>query len=324
MSTKAEHPFYNIRQKLPALCFDSLCDKDSRQEPILASYLEYYSLGIPASLCKMQAAGVFPASGYEMAVQYWIPATEPARGTVFFLHGYYDHAGLFSKLIRFLLAEGLAVVVYDQPGHGLSSGEQASIKSFSVYSEILAECLRCAQKMPRPWYGVGQSTGCAVLLRALLQDRLPDPFEKLVLLAPLVRPANWNAWVWVYRLLSPFVRKLPRRTSNNSHDTDFLNFVHGRDPLQSRYLDMAWVGAMKSWLELFPDLAPMPLEVLVIQGTADQTVDWRYNLPLLQKKLPGMMLHTISGARHHLANEEQGLREQVFRQLRSFLLASGR
>jgi alpha-beta hydrolase superfamily lysophospholipase len=55
--------------------------------------------------------------------------------------------------------------------------------------------------------------------------------------------------------------------------------------------------------------------VTVLQGTADTTLAWRFNLKLLKKKFPQGRFIQIDGARHHLVNESEKLREKIFEQL---------
>jgi len=128
--------------------------------------------------------------------------------------------------------------------------------------------------------------------------------------------------VWAYRLLSPFLRSLPRHYAQNSNDLDFVDFVRFRDPLQPRQLKICWVRAMKHWLQLFPALGPLNMQALIIQGKSDDTVDWRSNIPLLQSKLTRSTCVFLDDARHHLVNERKDIREEVFRQIEHFLLAS--
>lgn len=316
------HTFFGLRAQLPSLVFDPLADVATSSQPVLHDYLDFYQLEFSPDICRQHAVGTFQAATYELVAQYWLPIHPEPKGTVFFLHGYYDHVGLFSKLIEFLLQQGLAVVAYDQPGHGLSSGEQASINDFAEYVEVLRECLQLARSFPQPWSGVAQSTGCAVYLHALMKERINNPFEKIILLAPLIRPANWSQSVWLYRLISPFVSKIARKIYLSSHDPDFVRFIKYQDPLQSGFLKTAWVGAMKKWLELFPALEAISENILVIQGEADETVDWRYNLAQLQCKLGNARYYCLPKAAHHLANEKEELRQQVFGQMKQFLLAS--
>lgn len=98
----------------------------------------------------------------------------------------------------------------------------------------------------------------------------------------------------------------------NSGDPAFLEFIAHRDPLQARQLPLEWIGAMKRWAEELHELPPSPRAASVIQGDADTTLDWRYNLRLLRRKLPNGRFHLLPGARHHLVNETAPIREQAF------------
>jgi len=316
------HAFFQLREQLPALSFDPARDSPTSQQPWLKEYLAYYQLEFPEEICRHHVVGTFEASNFTIVAQYWIPALTTPKGTVFILHGYYDHVGLFNHAIEFILSQGFVVVAYDQPGHGLSSGERASINHFSEYVKVLEVCLKKSDCFPRPWYGLGQSTGGAVLLHAILIEKMTNVFIGMILLAPLIRPAGWNKSVWTYRLLRFFIKKIPRHFSHNSNDEKFVHFCHDQDPLQSRYLSVKWVGAMKEWLDSFNSLPNISAPVLLIQGDVDSTVDWRCNVAMLKEKIAGMQYYELQNACHHLVNEREDIRQQLFARIAKFLLAS--
>ncbi len=112
-------------------------------------------------------------------------------------------------------------------------------------------------------------------------------FDKVVLLAPLVRAA-WNgAWYQVaYWVGQNFLERVPRRFAANSNDKDFLQFLEHDDPLQTRYVSVRWVDAMLRWESRFDYFEPTDKPTLLLQGQRDSTVDWRYNIPLIRKKFP--------------------------------------
>ena len=126
----------------------------------IAAYYEFYELDFRAEFPGLTHSLGWVLSGpHRLAVQSFIP--RGARGTAVVCHGYYDHVGLYGHLLRFLLAEGLAVLTFDQPGHGLSSGARADIGSFTEYvnalDDTMSAALAAAAGLPRPWHIVGQS-----------------------------------------------------------------------------------------------------------------------------------------------------------------------
>ena len=90
------------------------------------------------------------------------------------------------------------------------------------------------------------------------------------------------------------------------------------DPLQARKLPLSWIDAMVEWMVHFEHHAESDLSPLVIQGEHDATVDWKYNLSVLNQKFNPRVLR-IEGARHHLVNEAEDIRKQIFDYLDQFI-----
>lgn len=310
-----------LQAALPELEFVVEPEGIGADNPLLESYLTGYRLDFSAQYPGLvHALGVVTTGNFRIATQYWIPAQ--VRGTLVVVHGYYDHMGIYDKVIAFALAQRLAVLTFDLPGHGLSDGERATIESFDQYGDVLdAILLHAQQRLPAPWHAVGQSTGGAVLLNHLWRydSRRSKPLlDKTALCAPLILPRGWTRGRWLYMLLHRFVRQLPRGPSRSSHDENFIRFLDEEDCLQSRFLSVRWVGAMKNWDAQFRRWQPLDKPMLIIQGTDDQTVAWRYNLNQLQHKLPNANVQFIEGAGHQLVNERDDFREQVFVTLRDY------
>jgi len=275
------------------------------------AYRRFYSLELPGQ----SWLGGFTVAGFELVGQVWLPAApvKPA-GTVFILHGFYDHMGLYRHVIEWALARGQAVISCDLPGHGLSSGARASITDFAIYQQVLDGLLDQARRLglPRPWHVCGQSTGGAIAIDHVLHQGDSSPIDgQVVLLAPLVRPSAWHRSRLSYSVLRHFVDGIDRRFTANSNDPAFLPFLQA-DPLQPRRLPTAWVGAMFNWVKHI-EAAPSSLRTpLIIQGQADATVDWAYNLKVLKRKFEGAQVLMLPEARHHLVNELPDIRERYF------------
>ncbi len=284
-----------------------------------ADYAAYYGIDFGRHYPGLRHyLGSLDSGGEAIAVQVF--ALPQAQATAVVLHGYYDHVGLFDNVINYCLKHGYSVVAFDLPGHGLSSGERAAIDDFLVYRQVLRDVLAAlpAFSLAEHRIAIGQSTGCAVLMSHLL-DGGSDDFRKSVLLAPLVRPSDWWWGRPAHALLRHIIHSLPRRFADNSDDQAFLEFLRERDPLQPRTLPMSWVGALKKWLPWFQQLPAADCEVLLLQGDADETVDWRYNLPVIRRKFPRLEEQHIPGARHHLAKEGEQYRAQLWAACDQFL-----
>ena len=148
---------------------------------------------------------------HEALVQRYQP---DALANLLVVHGYYDHIGLFGKLLQWGLENRCNVVALDLPGHGLSTGEPAVIDDFGDYSCAIRDVLQRVRMPDLPLFVIAQSMGCAALVD--FARRYEWPFAATVLLAPLavlllstlfVVPMAWVS----YRYFEQPIRALYRR-----------------------------------------------------------------------------------------------------------------
>lgn len=288
----------------------------SEQPEDYAAYLNFYQLAHKKDQSGMAKAR---AGWLKFNQEYfWAQAFQPllkgkpAQGTLVNLHGYYDHGASYPSLQRWALTNYLYYVTVDLPGHGLSSGERASINDFADYQQVLALLVEVleADNFPRPWLLSGFSTGGAIAIEHQLTEKR---FDSTVLLAPLIKPVAWQAklakWLWLPRL---FIKNLPRKFTENSNDANFLSFAKQQDCLQGKQLPLAWIIALARWIALIESTKPSDVDVLIIQGDADSTVDWQYNLPEIKRLMPQAVTKMVKGGAHQLLNDGQSQRKQVF------------
>jgi len=282
--------------------------------PAEDAYLRHYGIHFTEQVAGLaHHFGVVESDSHRIAAHLWVPAG--ATGTAIVIHGYYDHTGLYGNLVRHLIDRGLAVLAFDLPGHGLSTGAPATIETFDHYVRAFDACLAAlGAHLPKPWCLFGQSTGGAVAMEWLLANgytRETVPFARVVLLAPLVRPYAWGKNRVVYEVARRFIRERPRTFADNAENPEFLEFLRERDPMQARILPVEWVTAMVRWKRRFERYPRTDIRVLVIQGHADQTVDWRYNMKVIGRLFEPRMFY-IPEARHHLVNESVAIRARIF------------
>ncbi|MCH8264703.1 MAG: alpha/beta hydrolase [Proteobacteria bacterium] len=321
-----------LRESLPAIDFrggdfrGTECHDDSG---LLGAYRDHYGLDFRRQGHRVgHRLGTIASGRFKLVCHYFYrdalaePGLDSAenrledKGTAFLIHGYFDHTGLYRHLISHVLDSGYDVVIFDLPGHGLSSGPVANINSFQEYAKAFEDCLALAdaQELGRPWITIGQSMGAAVIIDSLLHTDLASHFDiqRYVLLCPLLRPSNWT-WGRILYALSRWLPYSTRRSfSNNSHDLEFLKFLQRDDALQSQSLPREWVAAMIDYQRRFAKAPASDIPLSIVQGSGDGTVDWRFNLRNLQKKFPNSKSYLVADAKHHLVNESPEFRSRVF------------
>lgn len=266
---------------------------------------------------------------FKLHVQVFKPRVERVKGTVCLLHGYLEHSGIYQPIIKELLAQGFSVLTYDLPGHGLSDGSPANIKNFDHYQEVLQavyQYVKQASQLPKPWLGIGQSTGAAILMHHLLEfaERRENPIiERALLLSPLIRPAK-SAW-WHNSIGLGIIRRIkrevPRHFRRNNHNPEFLRFVRLKDPLQTKMMGMDWILAMSKWMQEMEQRPACRIPVWLAQGAQDQTVDWRYNVDFVRRKFRLQTLLMLEEGSHQLINERADIRAALTGLIPAFLHA---
>jgi lysophospholipase len=314
-----------LRENLPPLCAGTPLVNSA--DIALGHYLDFYQLPIPRGDLNLRAGIInLRHNGQQqttaaLATLCWMP--ENPIGSVIVVHGYMDHIGLFNHLIEHLLGCRLNVICFDLPGHGLSAGQPGFILDYADYVSALDAVINISQTMfDLPLQAIGQSMGGAILLKHLMTFG-PEhgyPFARLNLLAPLLKPRGWAINRLLFLLAKHFRDSSKRVFRPSSFDLDFLAFVKDRDPFQPRTVPMAWVGALNSWIHEFMGYKTCEKwgnqPINLIQGSGDKTLDWQFNLAQFRGKLPSLEVQIIPEANHHMVNEIEPLRHEIFASLK--------
>ena len=112
---------------------------------------------------------------------------------------------------------------------------------------------------------------------------------------------------------------MPRFFRKDTGDKAFIEFRKNRDPLQSRYFSVNWVNALFEWNRRLEKSLKLDRTIYILQGTEDKTVEWKYNLPFLEKRISNTEITLYKKGNHQLLNEEESLRSKVFERINNIL-----
>ena len=291
--------------------------QDSIYSLNIKDYFRYYGLDL-GDQNTQHLFGSFQSGNFTLASHIFVP--KEYKATVVIIHGYLNHVGLLSKLIKYLTNAGFAAAVFDLPGHGLSSGEPTTIDDFSQYCDCLNDFMKIIRPhLHGPYHIIGHSTGAAIIMDYLLESANEDCFDKVLLAAPLERSDWWILSKIGFSIARLFCDNLPRVFHNVSSDKDFLKFVRHKDPLQPKKVSLKWVSAMFNWDKRIAGTKTSSRQVLVIQGTKDNIIDWKFNIKFILSKFKNSEIELIENARHELFNESEKIRQEVFLQIKDYL-----
>ncbi|BCT93766.1 alpha/beta hydrolase [Lysobacter helvus] len=121
----------------------------------------------------------FDLDGHRIATYAWgDPASQPY---VLFAHGWSSHGTRFLAWVPALRAAGYAVVAFDQPAHGRSTGERTTLPDFA--STLLAVARRFGPAAALVAHSLGGAAASVALAQGLQAERI-------VLIAPAADPED--------------------------------------------------------------------------------------------------------------------------------------
>jgi len=307
-------------------------------------------------LYEKYARGYFRTKQHKVVTQVFEPSYGKRSAseivTVLVLHGYNDHVGVLQDTIKHLLVRRRRVVTFDLPGHGLSSGKQNVIHDFGEYADAVARVkLAIRPVLTRmgvqedetvPWDCVAHSTGASALVEHMHRMTLSsntkadgdagregdksvlydDGFGRVAMFAPLVRFVKWRLSK-VGRLFHSCIPGdfVTARPPERRVDARFLRWEQF-DALQSPRVELEWVRAVYSWERRVRTYTSIPRPVFIVQGTLDNTVLWRHNIPVFRDRLftdPAARIEIIQGATHQFLNTSDDLQRRLFALIDDYL-----
>ena len=267
-------------------------------------------------------------------------------GTVVLVGGRGDYIERYFETARDMLSRGFAVATVDFRGQGGSQrlGSERyrdKISSFTGFDEDLRTLMMglVIPTCPPPYYALGHSTGGHVLLRVL---RHHDWFRRAVLVSPLVE-ILYGPWpkpvvsllVAGSRLFGlgsaflPGVRKRPMGRADfpgNPLSSDRRRWERDSGTLEAAPQlglggpTFGWLRAARHSLGQVHRMARPRAPVLIVAAGSDRVVG-NEGMRRLARKVPGLALTFIPGARHEILSERDEIRRQFLAAFDSFVTA---
>lgn len=269
------------------------------------------------------------------------------KGTVLIAGGRAEFIERYFETMGDLMKQGFAVATFDWRGQGgsdrlIDDKTRGYVRNFAdydididtVYSRLLvAQC-------PRPYYGLGHSTGGHLLIRALRGKKWLD---RAVMSAPLMG-FHYGAWPrWAARTLAtsavrsgfktgfvPGVSKLPYHANDfegNPLTSDRKRW--NRDMLTlEQYPELGiggptygWVhAAMRSFDELmhWPPSNGPSCPTLIVMAGLDKVVNNTATKAFLDRA-PGFSSLTLADSNHEILNETNAIRQRFLAAFDAFI-----
>ena len=248
-------------------------------------------------------------------LQYYEQPTENPVAVICLVHGMGEHTGRYAHVGAFFAARGMAVIGFDQRGHGKSGGKRGHTPSYGLLMESVAQLVEtAAQKYPGvPLFLYGHSMGGNLALNYAIRNG--KGIRAVVGSSPYLRlafvPPAWK--VNLARLMGKILPGLQQPTGLDvrmlSRDGAVVK-AYEADPLihdkmsVSYYLNIEDAGA---WA--VAHAAELKVPALVFHGTGDRITSHEATREFAEKSNGLAELKLWDGLYHETHNEPE--KEQV-------------
>lgn len=240
--------------------------------------------------------------------QLWCPDDYPSA-IICLVHGLGEHSGRYASLAAKLTMKNIALVCYDLPGHGQSSGKRGD-GTYQTYSESITFSINYAKAtFPTiPVFLYGHSMGGNLALNFML-DNNNDTLTGLICTSPWLKLAHEPHHILktIVGLLSIFV---PHATISNglkpeyiSRDIDQVkNYV--TDPLIHNRISFKLFNQIeRSALKARTSIYKINLPFLLMHGEADQITSHEASKEFVMNASSRTTFKLWPGAYHELHHE---------------------
>lgn len=254
--------------------------------------------------------------GIDFVAQQWTPDGVSPRAVIILIHGLGEHAARYDHLARFFNNAGIAVLAYDQRGHGQTGGKRGHTPNLdALWNDADQAVAQARTRFPNiPLVLYGHSMGGNVMLNYFLRRK------------PAVAAAiSTGAWIKLAFEPSPIlvaIGKLTRSIIPGFSQKNQLNVNHishdpavvaaySADPLVHDAITSAMgIDLLQAaeWLYLGKHTTPAPL--LCMHGADDQITSPEGTRTFVAGCQGDVTLKIWDGLYHEIHNEPQ--KQQVF------------
>ncbi|MBI4714726.1 MAG: lysophospholipase [Nitrospirae bacterium] len=213
--------------------------------------------------------------GRKLFCRFWSP--ERPRALLLIVHGIGEHGGRYRPVAEYFVSRGMAVMVPDQRGSGLSRDEGGVFR----YDELLRDVSRMAEE-GRRWAGevplilLGHSLGALTILKSLPSFR-PPGVRGVIFISPALRsriPRPRLLGVRILGRLLPWFRlTFDAGSFYLTHDPIQVE-AHRRDPLINHRFTAGFLrDVLDVMSETRREVRSLPCPALILYAGDDHLVD---------------------------------------------------
>ncbi len=247
------------------------------------------------------------AAGLNLHVNHW-PIESP-RAVIALVHGHGEHTGRYGHFAAWYNAHGVAVIGYDQQGHGKTEGPRGHAKNADAMVDDIGLLLReTRQRYPGvPVFLYGHSMGGCLSLTYTLRHK--PVIAGLIVTGPQIRlafqpsPLKITAGKWLRSIVPTLALATGLPVKNLSQDPAVVQ-AYINDPLVHDKLSAAAgisILETAAWLNTYKGVTNIPM--LLQHGEADLVTSAPATKELADRLNGDVTYYGWPGLYHEIHNE---------------------
>lgn len=263
------------------------------------------------------------SAGKQLFGQQWTPESAP-KAVMLLIHGHGEHSGRYEHVAKFLTKSGIAVVAYDNFGHGKSGLKKGHVPSYAAVMDSISEALARvkAEFSGVPCFLFGHSMGGTFVASYALTHKAE--IKGVILSAPWFRLAFEPSATDV-KLAKFMIRIWPSFTQGTKLDATAIS----RDPAEvKRYVDdplvhdkvspVLFLGTHEAGLDALEQASSFAYPLLILHGTGDRLTSHEASQEFAEKVSGDVSFQLQEGLFHEMHNEPE--QEKIMAMYRDWML----
>ncbi|WP_372645858.1 lysophospholipase [Ancylomarina sp.] len=246
--------------------------------------------------------------GTKLFLQIWKPISQ-VECVICLVHGIGEHSSRYNAWSKRFVNNDIAVVGFDQRGHGQSEGQRGIIPSYDVLLDdidlLLSNCEKLFPNTPMVLYG--HSMGGGEVLTHL--NNRDGRYKAVIATSPwlIAQQSPPRFLIPIVKLFAQLFPNLSLKTKLNpnllSHDPVVVE-DYSNDPLVHSWVSFRlFYQAYQAGYDLLNQKPIVNKPLLLLHGTTDEITSHQASHQYAEKAGPLCLFHVFDNAFHELHND---------------------
>lgn len=251
-------------------------------------------------------------------------ASKKYNSSVLAIHGWGEHTYRHEELCEYLSAEGISVLSFDLPGHGLSYGKRGHIENIDEYMKAIKLAYYKKQEIFFPKLNLifGHSMGGNLALRYALEN-LEEKIDGLIISSPWLelkqKPGIILNLIGLFanKYYPEFTIKRKLKSSNLWSDSNARE-KYKNDELTHYYISArCYYELLESSKAIFEKIRLLNKPTIILHGKKDEITSAEASVSLSTLN-DNIICKIFDEHAHELHNSS--LKEEFFKEIKNFIL----